>query len=585
MWRNFIKKLKRKRLFFIISFVTFVIIVFVYTALYKPLFQVKATVKVENSFGIEPTSVEVISQGLAKLGLLGGKHPEAAIANVKNKISVNKDQASGIIEIIIKGDRPNELTNLAKEITNTYLIKINEKAGQMKEGLFKKKRLELEEYKKNLKEQLAKAKERLEEYEKQVEQLEERERGTVERVSDLKAKLAELEAVRTNLLKVYTAAYPDVVRADSEIATVKEKLKNMPEGPEGRLKLEREFKDNQKIYDALREKWDEANLKNIEDLKDVKGGATLINYAEQPILATSAVSRRLIIFYGILAAVFFGMLVSCAAVFLDTSLISQEEVFVFSGLAVWGNVPYIKSFRFKNIKNKADLLLEYNSESEIIEPYKLIYMHIQSDIFTNNGSGKTIFFTSALKGEGKTIVASNLALTLAKAGRRVLIIDANLANPAMHLLFGIPARIPGFTDVLNKGVTVEKVMRDVTDLLLGGIGLKAALKFKGLDRLKIITIGSPISDATELLRSEKMRGLMEELKLQFDYIILDGPSVLNNSDSVIIASESDATLLVYSAGRTSRSSLRVALARLHYGKVAAAEAKISLKGIILNRCI
>jgi|GEM_PF-3020034 len=582
---NFIKKLNKKKFFFIVPFICILGLTFAYSSVRKQLYQAKTIIKLDKSYGIEPTSNEVLSKALSNLGMLNSAKPDVSVIYLKNMISVNRDVSSGIIEVLFKGKNPDEISKLAAEVTNVYIAEVNTKSSDLQEAAIKKKELELEEYKKDLKAKLSEAKTRLEDCEKKMEAIQEEERGIVVKASDLKAQLVKLEQTKANLLQVYTLAYPDVVRVDSEITAIREQLKALPKESEGRLKVERELKENQQMYNMLKGKWDELSLTKIDDFKDTKKSATIISRSGNPLPVIDTVRRKVSILAGCLLAVLISLLILFAAVFLDASIMTAEEVAAFTHLPIAGAAPYIKSLNLKKNKNKISLLWQHEDKATIIEPYRLIYEYIQSVVFNNQTQSKSIFLTSAASGEGKSIVASNIALAIARAGKKAVIVDTNLINPAMHLLFGIKTPIPGFTDAfaLNDGIALESVMRDVTDLLLGGMGLTATLKLKGLDRLKIITAGSPISDATELLRSGRMKGLMNQLKSQFDFIILDGPPVLNSNYSTIIASQCDAALLVYSLGETPRHNLRLALNRLYPGEKFDKEK--NLKGVILNKCI
>jgi len=580
---NFIRKLNKKKFFFIVPFMCILSLTLIYSSVRKPLYQSKTIIKLENSFGIEPTNNEVLSKALSSLGMLNNAKPDVSVASLKNMISVSKDVSSGIIEVSVRGKKSAEVSKLAKEVADTYVSEVNTKSGDLQSAVIKKRELELEAYKDDLKEKLVQIKTRLEASEKKMEAIQEEEKGVVVRASDLKAQLVKLEQSKVNLLKVYTPAYPDVVRIDSEIAAIEEQLKAIPKESEGRLKVEREFKEDQKMYNTLKEKWDELSLKKVEDFKDVKKSAAIIGRTENPSPVIDTSRRKIFIFFGAAIAVLFSSLLLLSAIFLDTTMLTAEEVSAITHLPIAGSVPYINSLNLRKNKNEVSLLWQHEDKTSIIEPYRLIYMHLQSVVFSNQIESKSIFLTSAVAGEGKSIVASNIALAIARAGKKAIIIDTNLANPAMHHLFGIKTPMPGFTDALNDGVALDNVMRDVTDLLLGGMGLTATLKLKGLDRLKIITVGSPISDATELLRSGRMKDLVGRLKSQFDFIILDGPPVLSSSYSAIIAAQCDATLLVYSLGKTSKHNLKLALNRLRSGEKFDKEK--NLKGIILNKCI
>jgi len=580
---NFAKKLNKKKFFFIVPFLCILSLTFIYSSVRKPLYQSRVIIKLENSFGIEPTNNEVLSKALSNLGMLNAAKPDVSVASLKNMVLVNKDASSGIIEVSIRGKKPDEVSRFSREVADTYVSEVNNKSSNLQNAIVKKHELELEAYRNDLKEKLSHTKALLEVSEKKMEVIQEEERGIVVRASDLKAQLAKLEQSRAGLLKVYTSVYPDVVRIDYEITAIKEQLKSLPAESENRLKLERELKENQKMYNALQEKWNELNLKKVEDFKDVKKAAAIIGRAENPSPVIDTSRRKVFIYYGTTIAVLSSLLLLLVMTFLDTTMLTAEEVSALAHLPIAGSAPYMNSLNLRKNKNKVSLLWQHEDKVSIIEPYRLIYMYIQSTIFNNQTESKSIFLTSAIAGEGKSIAASNIALAIARAGKKAIIIDTNLVNPAIHLLFGINTPIPGFTDTLNKGAALESVMRDVTDLLLGGMGLTATLKLKGLDRLKIITAGSPVSDATELLRSEKMSDLMNRLKSQFDFIILDGPPVLSSSYSAIIAAQCDATLLVYSLGKTSKHDFKLALNRLRSGEKFDKEK--NLRGIILNKCI
>ncbi|MDD5429290.1 MAG: AAA family ATPase [Candidatus Omnitrophica bacterium] len=583
--QNFIKKFYKKKVYFIVPFLVIFVFASIYGILRRPLYQAKAIVKLENSFGIEPTSDEVLSRVLSNLGKFNRISSASSIASLKDKISIDKDASSGIMEITLRGNDYNVVPKLAREIANIYVLEVNAKASQLKRGIIKNQEIASEEYKSSLKKELAEAKKQLEESEGKMERIQDQERGVVDNVSELKAQLAELERTREDFLKIYTPAYPDVVRIDATITALKKRLEVSPKESDGRLKVERELKDAQKIYNTLKENWDEVNLENIEELKNTKGAATVISYTDKPVATTHIIRKRTIFVMGFAASFLAGLITALIAVFLDTAMLTAQEVFSLTHIPVAGTIPYFKSFSLREmkIKSKGNLLLEYESDNSVIEPYRLIYTYIRSGAFTAGSDRKAIFFTSAERGEGKTITASNLALVMARSGKKVLLIDSNLSSPSINILFGIKGRRPGFTDLLNKGVTVEDAICGVTEFLLGGLGVEKAIKFKGLDRLKIITSGSPVSDGTWLIRSERMRLLINEFKSTFDYVILDGPSILHSADISALVSECDASLMVYLSGKTSKSSVRSAILRLNPSQ--GNYKNKPLNGIVLNQCI
>ena len=145
---------------------------------------------------------------------------------------------------------------------------------------------------------------------------------------------------------------------------------------------------------------------------------------------------------------------------------------------------------------------------------------------------KCILVTSALPGEGKSLTASNLALTLSESyQRRVLLIDADLRRPTLHEVFGIPNGA-GLTDGLARN------------------GPKNIPVFEVSGQLSIITSGQAIGDPTGLLTSDRMRRLIDEARAGYDWVIIDTPPVGLLSDARLLASMVDGVVLVVEAVKT-----------------------------------
>ena len=145
---------------------------------------------------------------------------------------------------------------------------------------------------------------------------------------------------------------------------------------------------------------------------------------------------------------------------------------------------------------------------------------------------KCILVTSALPGEGKSLTASNLALTLsASYQRRVLLIDGDLRRPSLHEVFGVPN-----TAGLSDGLALDS--------------LKGIPVFEVSARLSIITSGQPIGDPTGPLTSDRMRHLLDEARAGYDWVIIDTPPVGLLSDARLLAEMVDGVLLVVEAIKT-----------------------------------
>lgn len=147
-----------------------------------------------------------------------------------------------------------------------------------------------------------------------------------------------------------------------------------------------------------------------------------------------------------------------------------------------------------------------------------------------------IAVTSSHRSEGKSTTALNLAAAYAQEGRRTLLIDANLRNPVLHSVFGITNRT-GLVQVLAEGTPVE-----------------ACAMPSGIDGLTLLASGPTPYNPSELLASHRMDELLENARRKYEVVIIDTPSMLEVTDSQLIASKCDGILLVIRAGRVKQSA-------------------------------
>jgi capsular exopolysaccharide synthesis family protein len=145
---------------------------------------------------------------------------------------------------------------------------------------------------------------------------------------------------------------------------------------------------------------------------------------------------------------------------------------------------------------------------------------------------KVIMVTSAVVGEGKTLTASNIAMTLSQSYKKeVLLVDADFRRPSVHAVFGIPP-YPG----LAESLTADQTQKIRVRLVSSGLG--------------VLTGGRPTSDPIAALTSERMRQLVQEARNTFDWVILDTPPVALISDASLVSSMTDGALIVVKAGQT-----------------------------------
>ena len=187
-------------------------------------------------------------------------------------------------------------------------------------------------------------------------------------------------------------------------------------------------------------------------------------------------------------------------------------------------------------------------QSLAAEQYRSLRTRIKQ---AENGRAlRAIVVTSPNKGDGKSLTAANLAITMAQEfQQRVLLIDGDLRRPAVHQLFGI-ADSPGLTDVL-----------------MGGAELNQALVNVEHHHLTLLPAGAVPSHPAELLGSAAMRRVLDTLRTRFDRILIDMPPVAPLADLHIVAPMADGLLMIVRAGVTPRPAIERALAGLDTTKV------------------
>ncbi len=187
------------------------------------------------------------------------------------------------------------------------------------------------------------------------------------------------------------------------------------------------------------------------------------------------------------------------------------------------------------------------------------YRSFRSALLLSQAGGPphTMLVTSAGRGDGKTTTLVNTAIVFAQLGIRVLIVDADLRRPHCHMLLRAE----------NKA--------GLSDLLAGQLDLEAAIRPTPAENLFLISAGAVPPNPAELLGSQKMHELLEELRQQFEFVFIDSSPVLAVTDSVFLSTMVDGTLLVVNS-KTPKPLVKKARARL-----ALSQSKVL--GMLLNR--
>ena len=215
-----------------------------------------------------------------------------------------------------------------------------------------------------------------------------------------------------------------------------------------------------------------------------------------------------------------------------------------------------KIFKRKNEPRNIELLTYQYPKSSMAEAYRTLRTNL--GFASMDDPCRSILFTSTSPRDGKSTVASNLAVVMAQAGNRVALVDADLRKPIQHKIFDVDNR-QGLTSVLLREVEAEKAMHN---------GL--------VENLHVLTSGPIPPNPAEILGSERARQVLQQLLDEYDYVFIDSPPILAVTDSAILSTIVDGVVLVVNYAVTRNELAREAVEQFK-------KANARIIGVVLNQ--
>ncbi len=339
----------------------------------------------------------------------------------------------------------------------------------------------------------------------------------------------------------------DISSTKAEVARLQDEL--------GKMFSAREIADTQTQIAALQQK-----LSNMQ----ANYGQLLSFTAEGAVNTLTVIEKATVPAYPIgpnrmmtvLTAAAIGLALALAAAFLldymDDTVKTPADISRAMQLTTLAGISRIAG------ASPAEKLVTVNyPKSPISEAYRVLRTNLQFSSLDR--PVKTIVVTSPNPVEGKSTTAANLGVVMAQAGKRVIVVDADLRRPVMHRMFGLENR---------EGLTTALVTDTPT--------LDGHLQTTGIENLRVLSTGPLPPNPSELLGSRRMATLIDRLKEEADVVIFDSPPSLAVTDSSVLATQTDGVLLVTDAGRTRRGAAEQAAARLR-------QVDANLLGVVLNR--
>ncbi|OQA45469.1 MAG: Tyrosine-protein kinase YwqD [Chloroflexi bacterium ADurb.Bin325] len=332
----------------------------------------------------------------------------------------------------------------------------------------------------------------------------------------------------------------------AEIARLREDLAGMFSA--------RQIADTQNKIAGLEQKLTSYRNTYLTSLNLVQGGVNTLQIVEPAELPTAPVGPNKGM--TILLAAAIGFLLAAGAAYgleyLDDTIKHPDDIHKTFDLTTLGAVPAIKPTTDGDM-----FVFSAEGQSAAVEAYRVLRTNLQ---FAAVGRPlRALMITSPAPSEGKTLTASNLAAALAQAGKRVILVDADLHRPRLHRLFKLRNNI-GLTSAL---------LEDAPDL-------DALLQPAALPGLSVLTSGPLPPNPAELLGAAAMHKLAERLKARADMVIFDTPPVMVLADAAVLGSQVDGVLMVFTAGATRREMARQAIAALQ-------QVNARIVGALLNR--
>ncbi|MDD5644136.1 MAG: polysaccharide biosynthesis tyrosine autokinase [bacterium] len=360
----------------------------------------------------------------------------------------------------------------------------------------------------------------------------------------LKQRLAEAKVERSVLLEDYGNKHPLVLQAKSKIEEIEdniakeiqgiinglkteyevarvraEELHNVLENVKKEdqvldekqlevVKLVREVETNREVYMTLKKQLNEEIIAKALPVSYVE----IVEPAVRPVIPSKP-RKALNIALGLVFGLVLGTGFAYFMEYLDTSIKTVDDIEEFLGLPILGVIP-----------QKIKILFDEKRNSLNYESYRIVRTNL--DLILRKNNYKTITVTSAGAGEGKSTTIVNMGIVLARAGKKVIILDADIRKPKIAAFFGA-AETGGLGDVLK-----------------GKLALDSAVQNTSEENLKFIPCGKTLSGFVGLLSPQKIKELIAGLKDKSDIILIDAPPLIGVSDSSMLVNESDAVILV-----------------------------------------
>ncbi|MCX3070496.1 polysaccharide biosynthesis tyrosine autokinase [Providencia stuartii] len=479
----------------------------------------------------------------------------STIENLRNTLTIAEvGKGTGIINLAIKGADKAENVQILNSIIQNYVDQNTERKKEVTNNTL----LFLDEY-------LPKVKTKLDNYENQLNAFRKKNesidlsleaKSALDSALQVEEKLNELTFKEVEIQQLYTRnhpAYQSLLDKRQQLLREKEKIskniQKLPNTQQQIVRLTRDVESEQAIYNQLVAKQQELSVLNSGITADVR----IIDSAESQPNAVAPKKSLILVLATIL-----GFIVGCAYViareFFNNKIKGTEDIDAL-GVNVYATIPF-STHEKKLIAagNKRPLALE-NPADTAVEAIRSLRTSVYFSVM--NQGNNLVMISSASPGVGKSFVTSNMAVVLANAGKKVLLIDTDLRKGRIHKAFGLNNKA-GLSEYLaQQDITQPTIHRGV------------------IENLDVICRGKNVTHSSELLMGERFKHLLDTMKGQYDIVVIDTAPILAITDSAIIGKYVGTSLLIAYYGVNTVKDIELSLKRFKQND-------IEITGVILN---
>jgi capsular exopolysaccharide synthesis family protein len=360
-----------------------------------------------------------------------------------------------------------------------------------------------------------------------------------------------------NVLKAFDKRYEALVDTENSLlkwmAHEKQQALELAKLETEYRPLARDAENNNKVYGLINQRHKEINLTGMLRANNVR----VLDRATPPRVAASPI-LSLNLSVGLAVGLLFGLALAFAIESMDNTIKTPEAAEALIGAPLLGVVPMLSHAKRHLIVDapERDLAVFKDPTSLAAEACRSIRTNM---LFISAQKEFSLFsVTSPGPQDGKTTVAINLAVTMAQAGGRVLLIDTDMRKPRIHKSFGLKS---------DKGIS---------SVMAGDVQLKDAICKSEVPNLDVLPCGPMPPNPAELLHTERFRQILAQCRSSYDRVVLDSPPIAPVTDPAIIGSVTDGVVLVLRAGHTTREAAQFARRQL-------ADAGARILGLVINR--